>query len=195
MSTVKDRFIKKIITELSDENEVRIDGGENPLDICYMVSVLDQQLDNCSDFMNVLKEENWLVNGYINGKIRVLIENKGKSNTFKDCCYYINFLHDKRHWGYCECSPEDEGYNEEYDCCGNGCDWDAPAFSIEKVERVCCGIWDGLAKDYWQYEDKFNKIQTIKSIKLEQYKKEREKAQILEAIKKLQNKLDNLNLN
>lgn len=201
MSIAKDNFIEKLIIELNSENKRRIIYDKEPINICFIVSALDQQLDNCKEFINILNNKEWFINGYEEddtggytyGRIEVLIEKKsGTIGALEDYCYYINFSYDDRNWGYCQCIPEDDDYNEVHKCCGNGCDWTAPAFNITKEIYVHSGEWDGLERDYWEYEDKFNKNQKNRSIEVEEYKKEQKRKNLEKQIKELQGKLDSL---
>lgn len=202
---VKERFIQQLIKELNEENERRIYDKRQLLDVCYMVSVVDQRIENCKEFMHDLETRNWLINGYdednsggyTNGRIRILIEKteeekEYRNDVYEDYCYYIEFLYDERHWGYCECTPEDEGYNEEYKCCGNDCDWDAPALRITKEMNMGYNTWQGQQRDYWEYEKQFNLKQKNKNKEVEEYQKQQKKDRILEEMTRLQRELDEL---
>lgn len=68
--------------------------------------------------------------------------------------YEIELTRDGRYWGYCECTPDMEGYNEKYKCCGDGCDWVAPSFTLSKVEE-CYGKFKGDERDLWKLEGKW----------------------------------------
>ena len=59
--------------------------------------------------------------------------------------------------GYCECQPGDDDYNEDRQCCGHSCDWDAPAVTVYKCYDVDDGVWNGDEHDYWDFEDAFYK--------------------------------------
>jgi len=192
---VKEKFIQELIKELNYENNRRIDSDKKPLDVCYMVSVVDQQIENYQEFMHDLQTKNWLINGYdedttggyTNGRIRILIEKT--EEEYEDYCYYIEFLYDERYWGYCECNADDEGYDKEHDCCGIDCDWVAPAFIITKEINMGYSTWKGQQRDYWEYEKKFNLKQENKNKEVEEYQKQQKKARILEEIQRLQDEL------
>lgn len=200
---VKERFIQQLIKELNEESKWRVlHENKKPLDVCYMVSVVDQQIENYQEFMHDLQTRNWLINGYdedttggyTNGKIGILIEKteeekEYRNDVYEDYCYYIEFLYDERHWGYCECSADDEGYNEKHKCCGNGCDWDAPAFRITKEINMGYSTWKGQQRDYWEYEERFNLKQENKNKEVEEHQKQQKKARILEEIQRLQDEL------
>lgn len=57
MSIAKDNFIEKLIIELNSENKRRIIYDKEPINICFIVSALDQQLDNCKEFINILNNK------------------------------------------------------------------------------------------------------------------------------------------
>jgi len=205
--SIKDQFIQNLINTLNDENENRINNNKKLLDVCYIVSVIDQQIENCKEFIDDITKHTYHINGYdedysggyTNGKIKILIEKSDEekesehwADAYYNYCYYIEFLYDERHWGYCECTPEDEGYNEKHQCCGNGCDWNSPAFRIEKITDLNYCTWDGLERDYWEYQDKFNLNEQNKNKEVEKYKIEQEKQYLRDKIKELQNELDKL---
>ncbi|MGJ0846505.1 hypothetical protein ACR77J_07445 [Tissierella praeacuta] len=199
MDNIKDKFIMTLVDELNEINKDRTYNNKFPLDICFMTSVLDQQLENCKEFMGILENKNWLINGYerdeddyyTNGRIRVLIEKPKEErksgflvDTYENYCYYIEFLEDNRPWGDCRCNSDYEEYNPKYKCCGIGCDWVAPAFRIVKEIDVHYDKWDGYEKDYWSYKERFEENEKIT--------KQQEKEQILDHIKKLQDRLSEL---
>lgn len=75
--------------------------------------------------------------------------------TYLDHHYEIELTRDERYWGYCTCSPDDEGYNDKHRCCGNGCDWVAPAFTLRKIEEWSVSF-KGVERDIWKLEEKWN---------------------------------------
>jgi len=184
--STKDQFIQNLINTLNNENKNRIYHDKKPLNIPYIVSVIDQQIENCKEFLDDITKHTYDINsydedysgGYTNGKITILIEKpKDKeeeseyiNNAYYNHCYHIEFLHDERHWGYCECTPKDEGYNENYRCCGMGCDWNSPAFSIKKVISLGNYSWEGQEKDYWEYKEKFEANEKNINEEVEKYK-------------------------
>jgi len=208
-TSVKDQFIQNLIKELNNENEHMINNSKNPLDICYMISVIDQQIENCKEFLDDITKHTYCINGYdkdysegyTNGKIKILIkktedekESKHWADAYYNYYYCIEFLYDERHWGYCECTPEDKDYNEKYKCCGDGCDWNSPAFRIEKVINLGYCIWEGQERDYWEYKEQFESNEKNKNENVEKFKIEEKKQNIRDRIKDLQEELDKLGL-
>jgi hypothetical protein len=207
--SIKDKFIRDLIDELNDVNERQlIYNNKTPIDVCYIVSVIDQQIENCEEFINDILKNKYYINGYdedtsggyTNGRIRVLVEKPDEEkeseymmDAYYDYCYYIDFLLDERYWGYCECSPKDEDYNEQHKCCGNGCDWVAPAFSVTKSIGLVSGKWNGQERDYWEYEEKFKANEQNKNAEVEKYEKEENRKRIENQIKDLQEKLKEFN--
>lgn len=207
--SIKEKFIRDLIDELNDINERElVYNHRKPINIPYVVSVIDQQIENCKEFIEDITEHSYCINGfdrndedwYTNGRIRILIEkpdSEKKSeymvDAYYDYCYYIEFTEDERNWGYCQCTSEDYGYNKIHGCCGHGCDWTAPAFRIEKSINLGGCNWNGDASDYWEYENKFNQNEENKNNELERYKKEQERIYIESQIAELQKKLEELN--
>jgi hypothetical protein len=202
---IKGEFIKRLVDELNDENER---GNHNrPLNICYMTSVVDQQLEKCSEFIEDITIHRYEINGYeydntegyTNGKMRVLIEKPDEEknsemmyDAYYDYCYYIEFGYDERHWGYCDCNPGHKGFNEKHGCCGNGCDWTAPQFYLTKSVSMGGGRWDGVESDYWSYEEKFNNDEKNKNTYVEEMKKKAEIKRLETSIKDAQDRLKEL---
>lgn len=51
---------------------------------------------------------------------------------------------------YCLCSPEDEGYHQEYDCVGIHCDWHIPVITkVHPDGKIIEFMYQGLQKDLW----------------------------------------------
>jgi len=206
-TSTKDQFIKNLINELNSENENRINHNKKPLDIPYIVSVVDQQIENCKEFIDDITMHTYCINGYdedcsggyTNGKIRILIEKPNSEkeseymvDAYYDYCYYIEFTKDERHWGYCECTSEDKGYNEKYKCCGYGCDWNSPAFRIEKNINLGYCTWEGQERDYWEYKEQFESNEQNINEEVEKFKLEEKKQKIRDRIKELQEEYNKL---
>lgn len=202
---VKDEFIRDLINELNEENSRNT--KEKRLDVPFMVSVVEQQLDNCKEFIADITEHDYYINGYdfdnsggyTNGRIRVLIEKPQEErasemmyDAYYNYCYYIEFAFDDLYWGYCNCEPSDKGYVEKRRCCGSGCDWRAPEFNIEKSISLGGGRWEGLERDYWEYEKEFNADQDNKNTYLEEMKKKEEIEALKASIREAQTRLIDL---
>lgn len=57
--------------------------------------------------------------------------------------------------GYCQCKPNDEGYNYDKDCCGVSCDVHLPKVSIVKEEKLLNHEFQGYERDLWALEEKW----------------------------------------
>lgn len=201
---VKNKFIEDVVKELNDVNRERIKENKNPLDIPFMVSVLDQQLETCEEFIHDISKNKYLINGFeevegIIGRMQVLIEkpeDEKESNflihAFYDYCYYIDFFAEPRLYGECKCSPDDEGYNHEYGCCGLECEWYAPSFEIYKSIFLKKATWKGDQRDYLEYEKQFKENEKRKNNEVEEYKKQQRKKFLQQQIEQLQKELDSL---
>jgi len=93
---------------------------------------------------------------YSEGKI-IIIFHMDSLISQPDFHYEIELLHDERHWRYCMCDENDNGYDLTKGCCGNGCDWTAPQISVNKVNNVVYESFDGVEKDLWELEEKWEK--------------------------------------
>lgn len=203
---IKEKFIRDLIDELNRVNERELN-NENKISVCYLVSVVDQHIEECTDFMNAISKYNYHIDGYeedhssgyTNGKIRVLIEKPDEEkesdfmvDAFYNYYYCIEFLYDERMWGYCQCTLDDDGYDPEHDCCGCGCDWTAPAFRITKVYDLGYYKWDGYQRDYWEYERQFKIKESVNNEEVARLEKEKIKKRLEEEIAKLQQRIDSL---
>lgn len=207
MSKVKDVFIENLVKELNSINEDRVYHDKYPLDVCYMVSAIDQHIEECKEFIDDISNNTYCINGYdednsdgyTDGKIRILIEKPEEQkesermmDAFYNYSYYIEFLHDDRYWGYCQCDSDDVNYNENHKCCGMGCDWTAPRFNLTKEIDMGCNSWTGQEKDYWEYEDNFNNNDKNKKEEVEKFIKEQRIKRIKVEIENLQKELKNI---
>lgn len=198
---VKDIFIERLVEYLKSENK-------ELTDVCYMVSPLHQNLDSCIEFISDITKNSYCFNGYegdntggyTNGRVQVLIEKpeEEKESEMMGDAYYnyyyeIKFGYDERYWGYCDCEPEHEGYNDENGCCGNGCDWTAPSFQIVRVSSVGGHKWEGQASDYWNYKEQFNANEKLRDEEYINEQKRIQKETIELNIKQLQKELLELN--
>ena len=182
MNNVKEDLINKIIDELKRVNEDKEYRGERELDIPFMIAPLSQSLEQFDSLIKDLEEHTYYgvtyiepeqENYYSNGIIEITLE-KNDNELDKeekyikeheeysyfptDYTYKINFEIDERDWKFCQCSEGDEDYDERHNCCGHGCDWSAPACSIEKVIEIGSKAWEGDEHDYWDFEDKFYNV-------------------------------------
>lgn len=110
----------------------------------------------------------------------------------KNYHYEIHFSYDERYLGYCECQPGDEDYNEDYQCCGHGCDWDAPTVTVYKCYDVDDGVWNGDEHDYWDFEDAFYKDDLELKARIEEEAKRQRIKELEKQIASYQNDLDML---
>lgn len=196
MENIINTFIEEVITELKNENSYAAYYEKKELDIPFLIAPLKQNLhkDEYKNFVSDLSKYDYWVNyeednseGYTNGRLDVLLTDRitNTENTVslmtspKNFYYSIEFTSDVRHWGYCECTPEDNGYQADKECCGCGCDWSAPAFNIKKIEYIGSSSWDGYERDYWEFEDAFYKSDD----ELSKEKAEKDKAEKLKDLK------------
>lgn len=139
--------LKKFILEESpDTMATLIRHYENIVEYADVLSTLlvdveEHGIDICYD-----KDR---THGYTDGTIQVYIHDTSRR-------YDIKLLPDDRMWGYCNCKPEDEGYDTIKKCCGNGCDWIAPAFEAEIVTSIGVYKYQGDQRDMWEAEKKWD---------------------------------------
>lgn len=174
MEYIINTFIEEVITELKNENSYAAYYEKKELDIPYLIAPLKQNLhkDEYKNFiLDLSKYEYWVKyeeetpGEYSNGRVDIFLMDKtaNTENTIslvsstQNFHYSIEFTIDERHWGYCECTPEDDGYQVDKCCCGYGCDWNAPSFNIKKIEHIGNSSWNGNEHDYWEFEDAFYK--------------------------------------
>lgn len=206
MDYVLENMINEIIEELEDENK-RKDFQDN-VDIPFMMAALIQSLETepckysemISDLHNfAIHSVHYLpadLQGYAVGKIEISLQSNDTTSIEPiDNTYEIEFLTDERLWGYCECEPEDKDYREDKNCCGHGCDWDAPMIKVSKKRSICQFAWVGEEHDYWNFEDKFYAKRKALAEKKKENDKESEIAMLQEQIKELQQRLVELIVN
>ena len=206
MNNVKEDLIKRIVECLSKENEDREYHSKNKLNIPFLIAPLSQSLEQFDSLIKDLEEHTDYRVTYIepeqekyysNGIIEITLEKndnelnedekyikeKNEYSYFPtDYSYKINFEMDERYWGFCQCSEGDKDYDERHDCCGHGCDWIAPAYSIEKVIDLGREEWGGDEHDYWNFEDKFYNVD----------EKEKQEKQKQAKINRLKNQIEDL---
>ena len=102
----------------------------------------------------------------------------------EEFCYRIRFATEDVWGDYCQCQPTDKEYNDEYECCGDHCDFLNSSFQLLKVFPMGYSSYQGKAKELWadieQIEDRTEEI-------------EKHKQELQDQIDKLQRKLDSLN--
>lgn len=182
MSNVKQGFVENLMKELKIASNNRGRNGKTPLDVCYLISSVDEHIEECKEFIEDITNNTYYINGYeedcsqgySNGKIRISIE-KPEGEDISNYCYYIQFLYESKEWDFngCDsCRPKDDAEHNYHD---NGC---SPSFKLTKEINMYYGVFEELDGDYRKYELAYNKTQSIKDINLQ--------------IKELQNKLGKL---
>lgn len=207
---MKEKFIQDLVEMLNSINEVRVEDNRYStepseiLDVCFMVSSIEQHIEKNIEFMNDITKYDFRIEGYLEdptsiyalGKIEVRFYKKGDFSCWVDSIvdyyYEIEFMQDDRSLGYCECISEDLGYNKDHDCCGNGCNWFAPAFSLKKITDMDNYSWDGNESDYWAYEIKFKSNDKNVKEEIEKLEKQRKIDFYEKEILKLEEKLKEL---
>lgn len=163
MKEIKEKFIKEVVECLKEE----------ALDVPYLVVPLVQAIDKkeLDEFFEDLgKHENYSyyyendsTGGFTNGCVTI---------NLPECSYKIEFGLDERYFGYCECSPDDEGYHSVKQCCGHGCDWDAPTITLHKIKTLFKHSFNGDEHAFWDFEDGYYKLD--KEASEEKARKEKE---------------------
>lgn len=188
-------FLDKLTLALNHENERRA-GSDTPLlDVAFLVAPVEQHIaePQFEEFGRYLAAGEYSIQyigsseedyGYTNGTVQVFSGSDDMVGV-----YILAFGVDERPWGYCICSPQKEGYDPEHRCCGDGCDWVAPAFILEKRRVVGRGDWNGIERDYWAYEDAFNAKLAALNADLDRAKKERKAEHLRSEIARLQEQL------
>ena len=151
---LSNQLIDKIIKELVNEEAE---------DISFMVAPLYQTLEDNEELLNDISKYKYYVtyfesgdDEYSNGYISIYLEDEDGNSL--PCLYKLEFNIDRRLWGHCQCSDEDKDYDARYGCCGHGCDWNAPAYSIRKITYIYNNSWIGDEHDYWEFEDNFYNV-------------------------------------
>ncbi|EXG87742.1 hypothetical protein K413DRAFT_4640 [Clostridium sp. ASBs410] len=187
---LKQDLISRVSKCLKEENERNSsDPNWKSLNIPFMIAPLVQLLEisPLDDLEDHLKE--WSIfnvtyykdetGGYSNGSVVISFYRTKGDTTYadiSDITYVIDFDIDERPWGYCECTSADEDYREDKQCCGHGCDWEAPGVSIKKVTNIAYHSWEGDEHDFWEFEDSFYKVnEVLEALKLEKERASRKK--------------------
>lgn len=183
---MSNNLIESIIKCFEEENENREYYKHKLIDIPFYVSVLEQNLNNdkYKELHKDLEKLEWHLvfldeeNYYINSKIQIVFEDRNIPYS-----YMITFEYDNRYWGYCQCSKEDADYDARYDCCGHGCDWSAPKFSITKETYLGSSSFKGDEHDYWDFKDNYYSV-------TEKDKQEQERLSKIKALKEEKAKIE-----
>lgn len=191
MSETKDKFIEYLIKELNHENKIRLNLGNKPVNVCFIVSIIDKEIENCNEFIKDITDNEYIIYVhlepiyYTDGYCDIGINNM-------PYYYRINFLFREKFLGYCMCSPEDSLYNKAHKCIGINCDWSAPAFEIAKIEPLGSAEWNEYQKEYWKYEEEFKQKENNIIKEIEDYEKKQRVNNIKDKINKLQQELNML---
>lgn len=195
------RFLENLITELKRNDDiVKTD------DIPFVVSSLYQRfrdksgciidllgdLKKYSDYNIIIESPSNNYDGICDIKIYLYRNEIDFVYDEQDYHYVIEISIDERMWGYCQCEPGDKDYREDKQCCGHGCDWSAPSFTIYKVLELETHSWRGDEHDFWDFEDKFYESESeLKEQKIN-IEKELEIKQIEERMKADEQRLKEL---
>lgn len=169
-NAIGQKFLENLVREIADWNEVN---KSNPntyeAPVLFYVAALWNQFkfhsEKYAEFFDDVKDENHyqIVSNEYGDIYSVILWEKNDAGKWyldencKNYHYEIHFSYDERYLGYCECQPGDDDYNEDRQCCGHSCDWDAPAVTVYKCYDVDDGVWNGDEHDYWDFEDAFYK--------------------------------------
>lgn len=110
-------------------------------------------------------------NYYKLGDLAIYIENY-------DYTYFLEFRENDDSRGYCECQPEQKGYDERYKCCGIYCDRFVPSFSFYKKRNDDNRNWKHMERDLWNIQDEWNEVSKDELEEIQ--KQEKKKRQIEE---------------
>lgn len=167
---ILESLLKQIQTELENCDECKVN-------VPRWMAVLNQSLKDYDELLISLNEYNLFDvvfvltdQSYEFGVIQIYRLN---GDTYVDAelvdevCRIT--LSDVPKWGgYCDCSPDAEGYDNRYGCCGYGCDWDAPRIDVCMVKHLGSNEFKGCEHDIWDLEDKYNNIDLVKKKELEE---------------------------
>lgn len=158
---IKQQFIDRVIDELKREV------SNKQYNIPFIIAPLEQSLDECTELLEDLQNHNYYIDTeniddedyWTYAKLRIgFYDIEDDEEAYLNFTYKMDFIRDERYWGYCMCSEDDEDYDARHRCCGHGCDWSAPSFSIIKENHIGNYKWNGDEHDYWDFEDKFNNV-------------------------------------
>ena len=196
------KFLEDVITELRKTDVI------TSSDVTFIIAGLFQRFskaDRCSiiDFIHDLEKYSDYVihiekptNEY-NGICDIEVQPCTYGNGLEDYDepnhrYKIEITSDERMGGYCECEPDDKDFREDKGCCGHGCDWYAPSFTLHKIIEVENYKWSGDEHDFWDFEDAFYKSESDLEEQKKKSDKEYEIKQIQERMKADEQRLKEL---
>jgi hypothetical protein len=191
MSTTKDKFIQCLTRELNRVNKDRLNSKKQIIDVCFIISIIDKEIENCNEFIKDIEKHEYII--YIN--INPSAYTDGDCEIYLDSVpytYQIDFLYIEKYLGYCICSPEHLLYNKKYNCTGINCDWSVPKFTLRKIETLYCGIWKENQRDYWKYEEEFRQKESNLIKEIEDYNKHQEIERLEKLRDDLQKKINEL---
>lgn len=122
---------------------------------------IKELIDDAEKYYIEFRYEKDKYDGYTDGEIKVHFYEKDPNSDYGwqsaiDHYYKIELRLDDRMWGYCQCTPQDEGYNPKYDCCGDGCDWTAPQINVTKITGLSYHAFNGEQRELWELERNWN---------------------------------------
>lgn len=204
-NAIGQKFLDNLVREIVDWNEVN---KSNPntyeASVPFYVAALWNQFkfhsEKYAGFFDDVKDENsyQIVPNEYGDIYSVILWEKNDAGKWyldencKNYHYEIHFSYDERYWGYCECQPGDDDYDEDRQCCGHGCDWDAPAVRVYKCYNMDNGVWNGDEHDYWDFEDAFYKDDLELKVRIEEEEKRQRIKELEKQIASYQNDLDML---
>ena len=191
---VLQEFLEKLIAEIRRESD-RFSVKNLPFIIAPIWQNFKVDYKKYDEFANDLMTHDYhiifedLTGDWFHSKFSVYFYDKLYPLKEADFCYYFWISYDSRHWGYCECKPEDPDYREDKGCCGHGCDWNAPRFDMQKAYYVSTASWNGDEHDYWDFEDSFFKDDDELRKEKEEADRKQKIVDIKKSIEELQSRL------
>lgn len=203
-------FTKMLVDTLKEENECRGANGKK-LNIPFLISTLCQSFEKDEILYNqfifdleVTDHYDILISDSNNDYYGIckadvyFYETPDEKNNYEselNFKYEIDFTYDERNYGYCECTSSDPDYREDKQCCGHGCDFDAPKFEMRKSLLISNCSWDGDEHDYWDFEDKFYANDNEENRKKKLMEREYKIKDLEETIRNAQKQLNELKEN
>ena len=209
-NAIGQKFLENLAKEMAEWNEM--DERDNTVLVPFYIAALWNQFkfhgEKYTEFFDDVKDESFyqIVPSECGDIYSVTLWDKNDPShrqdvwldeqmilpKFKNYYYEIHFSYEERYWGYCECQPGDKDYNEDHQCCGHVCDWDAPVVAVYKCYDVDNGVWNGDEHDYWDFEDVFYKDDLELKARIEEEAKRQRIKDLEKQIASYQNDLDKL---